>query len=145
MIEGWLNPRSKENLDGETVSGLGAERQILGWTGSWHRMMKGTGVLSCCFSVSLALRPQVSPMTASTVPGLLKLHIVLWPLETAVSLETAMCRAVMLSVWKQRQLRVAMSWLNWVMWGWSLGWLAVLLSWKPQPRRIKDLAHNFYC
>lgn len=107
-------------------------------------MVKGTAGLSCCFSVSLALGPQVSPMTASAVLGLLKLYVVFLPMETTVSLETT--RAVMLSVWKKEMTKGSnvLAKLSKVDFKpWLAGYVS--LSQKPGPRRMKGLAHNFYC
>lgn len=60
---------------------------------SWHCMVKGTGILSCCFAVSVPSGPQVSLVRFQAADCLL---------ETSVSPETTMCSAVMISVWKQR-------------------------------------------
>jgi len=115
MLEGWLNPQSKENLDGAAVSGPDAERRILG---SWHCMTKGPGILSHCFSLPLALGPQVGSTAASTVPGLLKLMLSSGPWKSLYL--RPLCAVQSCFLFGNRQLRVAMSRLNWVRWGWSL-------------------------
>lgn len=66
-------------------------------------------------------------------------------LETSLSHGTAMRNAVMLSVWKPRQLRGSnvLAKLSKVgLKPWMTGYVS--LSWRLEPRRIKDLARNFY-
>lgn len=94
--------------------------------GSWHCVRKGTHfhVVLCVLGFG------------DTRQCLVQLCVVLWPLETLVSLETTTCRAVVLgletAVGSSVLDKLSMERLN--------PWLDryISLSWKAEPRRIKD-------
>lgn len=108
-------------------------------------MAEGTDVPSCCWSVSLwgyKLVPQQLVQFQAAEAACCPLQR---SLETSLSHGTIMRNTVMLSVWKPRQLRGSSVLAKLSKVGLK-PWLAgyVSLSRRLEPKRIKDLAHNFY-
>lgn len=106
-------------------------------------MAEGTDVPSCCWSVplwgyKLVLKLLQQAAEAACCP-------LQRSLKTSLSHGTTMRNAVMLSVWKPRQLRGSnvLAKLSKVgLKPWLAGYVS--LSRRIEPKRITDLAHNFY-